>query len=64
MRFLCPADNIPPNFEIDVSNMDIGQKIVLDDVDVQPPLKLLSKRKDTLCKVMATKSDGTKSVNL
>ncbi|KAJ0040050.1 hypothetical protein Pint_28112 [Pistacia integerrima] len=55
LKYLCPAELIPPKIEVDVSNLDIGDRIFMDDVEVHPSLKLLSKNDDMpVCKIVAT----------
>ncbi|KAL6224772.1 hypothetical protein ACLB2K_003627 [Fragaria x ananassa] len=43
LKYLCPAEHIPPKIEVDISNLDIGDRVCLPDVKVHPSLKLLSK---------------------
>ncbi|GMH24609.1 hypothetical protein Nepgr_026452 [Nepenthes gracilis] len=43
LKFLCPADQIPQKIEVDISNLDIGDRILLHDIKVDSSLKLLSK---------------------
>ncbi|XP_019195370.1 PREDICTED: uncharacterized protein LOC109189090 [Ipomoea nil] len=43
LRFLCPAEKIPQKIEVDVSNLDIGDKVLMHDLDIDQGLKLLSK---------------------
>ncbi|KAK9705000.1 hypothetical protein RND81_07G026000 [Saponaria officinalis] len=54
LKYLCPAESIPQKIEVDVSNLDIGDKILLKDIQVDSTLKLLS-RNDTkpICKIVA-----------
>ncbi|KAG9151267.1 hypothetical protein Leryth_002806 [Lithospermum erythrorhizon] len=35
LKFLCPAESIPPKIEVDVSNLDIGEKVYMHDVTVK-----------------------------
>ncbi|KAL7135547.1 hypothetical protein ABFS83_11G104900 [Erythranthe nasuta] len=54
LKYLCPAEHIPPKIEVDVSNLDIGDKVSMDDVAVHPSLKLLSKNETMpVCKIMS-----------
>ncbi|OVA10498.1 hypothetical protein BVC80_8985g33 [Macleaya cordata] len=57
LKYQCPAELIPPKIEVDVSNLDIGDKVYLKDIEVNPSLKLLSKNEDMpICKIMAVKT--------
>ncbi|XP_062010920.1 uncharacterized protein LOC133727344 [Rosa rugosa] len=56
LKYLCPAEHIPPKIEVDISNLDIGDRVCLPDVKVHPSLKLLSKNDVMpICKIVATK---------
>ena len=56
LNYLCPAEHIPPKIEVDISNLDIGDRVCLPDVKVHPSLKLLSKNDVIpICKIVATK---------
>lgn len=60
---MCPAEHIPQKIEVDVSNLDIGDKILMQDVQVHPSLKLLSKNENMpVCKIMATNSENPEPV--
>ncbi|EPS59804.1 hypothetical protein M569_15000, partial [Genlisea aurea] len=56
LKFMSPAEHIPAKIEIDVSKLDIGEGIWMNQVSVHPSLKLLSKN-DMLpvCKIMLSK---------
>ncbi|CAL5326274.1 unnamed protein product [Camellia sinensis] len=43
LKYLCPAEHIPPKIEVDISNLDIEDKVFMHDIEVHPSLKLLSK---------------------
>ncbi|KAG9133378.1 hypothetical protein Leryth_021689, partial [Lithospermum erythrorhizon] len=58
LKFLCPAESIPPKIEVDVSNLDIGEKVYMHDVTVDPSLKLLSKDDSTFLLVRLINRDG------
>lgn len=63
LRYLCPAEHIPPKIEVDVSNLDIGDKLSIHDVSVHPTMKLLSKNEAMpVCKIMATKIQDSENV--
>ncbi|KAE9449745.1 hypothetical protein C3L33_18354, partial [Rhododendron williamsianum] len=58
----CPglqkAEHIPSKIEVDVSNLDIGDKVFMQDIKVHSSLKLLSKNESIpICKVAATNLD-------
>ncbi|KQK14194.1 uncharacterized protein LOC100829366 [Brachypodium distachyon] len=54
--YLCPAEHIPPKIEVDLTNLDIGDRVLMNDIPVHPSLKLLS-RNETMpvCKLLASK---------
>ncbi|KAK9285148.1 hypothetical protein L1049_024333 [Liquidambar formosana] len=55
LKYLCPTEHIPPKIEVDVSNLDIEDRIFMRDIDVHPSLKLLSKNENMpICKIVAT----------
>ncbi|GAV86877.1 hypothetical protein CFOL_v3_30303 [Cephalotus follicularis] len=55
LKYLCPAEHIPPKIDVDVSNLDIGDRVFMRDVEVHPSLKLLSKNENMpICKIVAT----------
>ncbi|XP_057975725.1 uncharacterized protein LOC131163041 [Malania oleifera] len=55
LKYLCPAEHIPAKIEVDVSNLDIEDRVFMRDVKVHPSLKLLSKNEDMpVCKIVAT----------
>ncbi|XP_077216927.1 uncharacterized protein LOC143851397 [Tasmannia lanceolata] len=41
IRYLCPADIVPPYIDVDLSELDVGQKVVMGDLKVHPALRLL-----------------------
>lgn len=56
VKFLCPADLIPPYIDVDLSELDIGQKLLMRDLKVHPLLKLLKADQDwPVCKIMGSK---------
>lgn len=62
VKFLCPADIIPPYIDVDLSELDAGQKIVAGDLFVHPALKLLRSKDEAVVKIMnARASDQKKS---
>ncbi|PIM99285.1 hypothetical protein CDL12_28219 [Handroanthus impetiginosus] len=62
VKYLCPADIIPPYIDVDLSELDVGQKIVAGDLKVHPALKLLRSKDEAVCKIMGARvSDQRKS---
>ncbi|KAL8158891.1 hypothetical protein V2J09_000428 [Rumex salicifolius] len=62
VRFLCPADVIPPYIDVDLSELDAGQKIVMGELNVHPALKLVQSRDEPVVKIMTARvSDQKKS---
>ncbi|KAM0909068.1 hypothetical protein ACQ4PT_015023 [Festuca glaucescens] len=54
--YLCPAEHIPPKIEVDLTNLDIGDRVLMQDIPVHPSLKLLSKNETMpVCKVLSSK---------
>ncbi|KAL8234100.1 hypothetical protein R6Q59_020200 [Mikania micrantha] len=60
LKYKCPSEHIPQKIEVDISNLDIGDRVFMRDVKVHPSLELLSKN-DSLpvCKIVAAKLDST-----
>nr|XP_023928566.1 uncharacterized protein LOC112039892 [Quercus suber] len=62
VKYLCPADVIPPFIDVDLSELDVGQKLVMGDLKVHPALKLLRSKEEPVCKIMGARvSDQKKS---
>lgn len=62
VKYLCPADVIPPFIDVDLSELDVGQKLVMGDLNVHPALKLLQAKEEPVCKIMGARvSDQKKS---
>ncbi|KAH6783348.1 Ribosomal protein L25/Gln-tRNA synthetase [Perilla frutescens var. hirtella] len=62
VKFLCPADIIPPFIDVDLSELDVGQKIVAGNLNVHPALKLLRSKDEAVVKIMGARvSDQKKS---
>ncbi|GMP96432.1 hypothetical protein CsSME_00045086 [Camellia sinensis var. sinensis] len=55
VKFLCPADVIPPHIEVDLSELDVGQKLVMGDLNVHPALKLIQSKDQPVCKIMGSR---------
>ncbi|KAM7507048.1 hypothetical protein LguiA_017501 [Lonicera macranthoides] len=43
LKFFGPPEHIPTKIEVDMSNLDIGDRVLMSEVEVHPSLKLLSK---------------------
>ncbi|KAJ9173671.1 hypothetical protein P3X46_016784 [Hevea brasiliensis] len=62
VKFLCPADIIPPYIEVDLSELDVGQKLVMGDLKVHPALQLIQSEEQPVVKIMGARvSDQRKS---
>jgi hypothetical protein len=55
-KFLCPADIVPPYIEVDLSELDVGQKLLMSDLKVHPTLKLLQSPNQPICNKPVAKS--------
>lgn len=55
VKYLCPADIIPPYIDVDLSELDVGQKLVMGDLKVHPALKLLQSKDEPVCKIMGAR---------
>ncbi|PRQ37943.1 putative ribosomal protein L25 [Rosa chinensis] len=55
VKFLCPADVIPPYIDVDLSELDVGQKLVMGDLKVHPTLKLIQSKDEPICKIMGSR---------
>jgi large subunit ribosomal protein L25 len=55
VKYLCPADVIPPYIEVDLSNMDVGQKLLMGDLKVHPALKLVQSKDLPVCKLAGSR---------
>lgn len=54
LKFLCPAEHIPQKIEVNISQLDVEDKVCLHDIDVHPMCKLLSKNEAVpVCKIKA-----------
>ncbi|TYI50055.1 hypothetical protein E1A91_D12G075800v1 [Gossypium mustelinum] len=55
LKFQCPAEHIPQKIEVDVSKLDIDDRVLMHDIEVHPSMKLLSKNESMpLCKIAPT----------
>ncbi|KAL6637278.1 hypothetical protein ACP70R_024850 [Stipagrostis hirtigluma subsp. patula] len=58
LSYLCPSEHIPPKVEVDLTNLDVGDKVLMHDIPVHPSLKLLSKNETMpVCKILASKPE-------
>lgn len=55
VKFLCPADIIPPYIDVDLSEMDAGEKLVMGDLKVHPALKLIQSKDEPVVKIMGAR---------
>ncbi|KAJ4835673.1 hypothetical protein Tsubulata_036528 [Turnera subulata] len=61
-KFLCPADLVPPHIEVDLSELDVGHKVLMGELKVHPDLKLIAPKDQAVVKIMRAKgSDQKKS---
>lgn len=57
VRYECPASSIPPFIEVDLTNLKVGQKILLRDLPVSSDLKLVLKDASLpVCKIGGSSS--------
>ncbi|KAI4301025.1 hypothetical protein L6164_034344 [Bauhinia variegata] len=56
VKYLCPADIVPPYIDVDLSELDVGQKLVMGDLKVHPALKLLQSKDEPVCKIMGARA--------
>ncbi|KAM1091173.1 hypothetical protein ACFX2J_018493 [Malus domestica] len=65
LTYLGPAEHIPTKIEVDVSDLDIGDRVFVPDVEVHPSMKLLSKNETMpICKIVATNLDNPESARV
>ncbi|RWR76386.1 Ribosomal protein L25 [Cinnamomum micranthum f. kanehirae] len=55
VKYLCPADIVPPYIDVDLSELDVGQKLVMGDLKVHPALRLLQSAEEPVCKIMGSR---------
>uniref|UniRef100_A0A7N0T9L5 Large ribosomal subunit protein bL25 beta domain-containing protein n=1 Tax=Kalanchoe fedtschenkoi TaxID=63787 RepID=A0A7N0T9L5_KALFE len=59
LKYVCPAEHIPSKVEVDISSLDIGDKILMQDIRVHPSLKLISRNEVMpVVKIVAAKSES------
>nr|XP_016501248.1 PREDICTED: 50S ribosomal protein L25-like [Nicotiana tabacum] len=60
VKYLCPADVIPPYIDVDLSELDVGQKLVMGDLKVHPDLKLVQPKDHPVVKIMGARVSDQK----
>ncbi|XP_007040667.2 PREDICTED: 50S ribosomal protein L25 [Theobroma cacao] len=55
LKFRCPADIVPPYIDVDLSELDVGQKLVMGDLEVHPALKLIQSKDEPVVKIMGAR---------
>ncbi|RZC57758.1 hypothetical protein C5167_005069 [Papaver somniferum] len=60
VKYLCPADIVPPYIEVDLSELDVGKKIIAKDLKVHPALKLLVQEDEPICKIKGARMEQKK----
>ncbi|RWW90761.1 hypothetical protein BHE74_00000241 [Ensete ventricosum] len=51
VKYLCPADIVPPYIDVDLSELDVGQKLLMRDLKFHPRLQLLQSPDQPVCKI-------------
>ncbi|KAK4712223.1 hypothetical protein R3W88_006736 [Solanum pinnatisectum] len=51
VKFLCPADVIPPYIDVDLSELDVNQKLLMGYLRVHPALKLIQPKDHPVVKI-------------
>ncbi|KAJ8541717.1 hypothetical protein K7X08_002533 [Anisodus acutangulus] len=60
VKFLCPADVIPPYIEVDLSELDVNQKLLMGDLRVHPALKLIQPKDHPVVKIAGARVSDQK----
>ncbi|WCJ26388.1 50S ribosomal protein L25 [Euphorbia peplus] len=60
VKFLCPPDFIPPYIDVDLSELDVGQKLVMGDLNVHPFLKLIQAKDQPVVKIQGARVSDQK----
>ncbi|WVZ69854.1 LOW QUALITY PROTEIN: hypothetical protein U9M48_018577 [Paspalum notatum var. saurae] len=60
VKYLCPADIVPPYIEVDLSELDVGQKLLMRDLKVHPALKLLQSPDQPICSIIGSRAPEQK----
>ena len=59
VAFWCPGDAIPAFVEVDLSNLNVGDKILLHDLQVDSRLRLVQKNPALpVCKIMGSRASA------
>lgn len=56
VKYLCPADIVPPYIDVDLSELDVGQKLLMKDLKVHPALKLLHSPDQPICNIIGSRA--------
>ncbi|CAI0417644.1 unnamed protein product [Linum tenue] len=60
VKFLCPADIIPPYIEVDLSELDVGEKLLVGDLKVHPALKPVPQEEQPVVKIAGARVSDQK----
>uniref|UniRef100_A0A0E0MYR5 Uncharacterized protein n=1 Tax=Oryza rufipogon TaxID=4529 RepID=A0A0E0MYR5_ORYRU len=60
VKYLCPADIVPPYIEVDLSELDVGQKLLMRDLKVHPALRLLQSPEQPICSIIGSRAPDQK----
>ena len=60
VKYLCPADIVPPYIEVDLSELDVGQKLLMRDLKVHPALKLIQSPDQPICSIIGSRAPEQK----
>ncbi|CAN0842631.1 50S ribosomal protein L25, partial [Linum grandiflorum] len=60
VKFLCPADIIPPYIEVDLSELDVGEKLLVGDLIVHPALKPVLAKEQPVVKIQGARVSDQK----
>lgn len=55
VKYLCPADIIPPYIDVDLSELDVGQKLLMRDLKVHPAVRLLQSPDQPVCNIIGSR---------
>ncbi|CAM8918856.1 unnamed protein product [Rhodiola kirilowii] len=65
LKYICPAEHIPSKIEVDISSLDIGDKMLIQDIKVHPSLKLISRNEVMpVVKIVPTKPASTEEATV
>lgn len=51
VKYLCPADIVPPYIDVDLSELDVGHKITREDLKVHPAIKLIQAKEEAVVNI-------------